>query len=269
MNFTNKNNYLNALKNVECFVLDMDGTFNLDMNIIPGAMDFYNKAIDMGKRVVFLTNNSSRDGSHYVKKLNNLGCPATAEDVYTSGMATCQYVLREYKGKKVFLLGNEHLKAEFERYGISVVDNNPDIVVIGFDTTLDYGKMTKVCDYVREGLPYIATHPDYNCPTESGFIPDIGAIIAFIKASADREPDIIVGKPYEEIMRGLMQMTDLPKDKIAICGDRLYTDIATGVNFDILSVCVLTGETSLGDIEESSVKPHLVFESLGAMKEFI
>ncbi len=89
------------------------------------------------------------------------------------------------------------------------------------------------------------------CPTETGFIPDIGAIIAFIKASTEREPDIIVGKPYKEIMRGFMQMTKLPKDKIAICGDRLYTDIATGVNFDILSICVLTGETSLNDIEIS------------------
>ncbi len=269
MSFTNRREFLDGLKKVECFVLDMDGTFNLDMNIIPGAMDFYNKAIKMGKRVVFLTNNSSRDGGHYVEKLHDLGCPAKQEDVYTSGMATCQYVVREYAGKKVFLLGNEHLKAEFERYGIEIVDENPDIVVIGFDTTLDYEKMTKVCDFVREGLPYIATHPDYNCPTETGFIPDIGAIIAFIKASADREPDIIVGKPYEEIMRGLMQMTNLPKDKIAICGDRLYTDIATGVNFDILSVCVLTGETSLEDIEKSEVVPHLVFESLGVMKDYI
>jgi HAD superfamily hydrolase (TIGR01450 family) len=267
MNFINDKRYLEALKKVECFVLDMDGTFNLGMEIIPGAMDFYNKAIEMGKRVVFLTNNSSRDGGHYVEKLNALGCPAKAEDVYTSGMATCQYVLREYAGEKVYLLGNEHLKAEFERYEIELTEDNPDIVVIGFDTTLDYEKMTKVCDFVRDGLPYIATHPDYNCPTETGFIPDIGAIIAFIKASTEREPDIIVGKPYAEILRGLLQMTKLPKEKIAICGDRLYTDIATGVNFDILSVCVLTGETNLEEIKKSDVKPHLVFKALGEMKD--
>ena len=98
------------------------------------------------------------------------------------------------RAKKVYLLGNEHLKKEFISFGIELVEDDPDIVVIGFDTTLDYEKMTKVCDYVRKGLPYIATHPDYNCPTETGFIPDIGAIIAFIKATAGREPGYHSGK---------------------------------------------------------------------------
>ena len=269
MSFFNAKEHLEALKNVECFVLDMDGTFNLGMEIIPGAMDFYNKAVSQGKRVIFLTNNSSRDRNHYVEKLNNLGCPADEKDIYTSGMATCQYLNREFPGKKAYLLGNGHLKEEFRNYGIELVEGSPDIVVIGFDTTLDYEKMTKVCDFVREGLPYIATHPDYNCPTETGFIPDIGAIIAFIKASTGREPDIIVGKPYEEIVRGLMQMVGLPKEKLAICGDRLYTDIATGVNFGILSVCVLTGETDMSDIEKLDMKPHLVFDRLGDMADYI
>ena len=262
MSFLNEERHIQALRKIECFVLDMDGTFNLGMTMIDGAMDFYNAAIAHDKRVIFLTNNSSRDGEHYVEKLNHLGCPVTLEDIYTSGMATCQYVVREYANKRIYLLGNAHLKKEFEKYGILLVEDAPDAVVIGFDTTLDYDKMTKVCDFVRDGLPYIATHPDYNCPTETGFIPDIGAIIAFIEASTGRKPDIIVGKPHAEIMCGLMQMTQLPKDKIAICGDRLYTDIATGVNFDILSICVLTGETRLDDIEKSDIKPHLVFNGL-------
>ena len=269
MSFFNKEEHLESLKKVECFVLDMDGTFNLGMEIIPGAMDFYNKAVSSGKRVIFLTNNSSRDRKHYVQKLNSLGCPAGEKDIYTSGMATCQYLNREFSGSKVYLLGNPHLKEEFKRYNIELVEENPDVVTIGFDTTLDYEKMTKVCDFVREGLPYVATHPDYNCPTETGFIPDIGAIIAFIKASAGRGPDIIVGKPYGEIVRGLMQMAGLPKEKLTICGDRLYTDIATGVNFGILSVCVLTGETNLDDIEKSDVKPHLVFDGLVDMTQYI
>ena len=269
MSFLNNQDKMRALNDVECFVLDMDGTFNLGMEMIPGAMDFYNKAIESGRRVVFLTNNSSRDGSHYVQKLNNMGCPAVAEDVYTSGMATCQYVLREFPGRKAYLLGNEHLKAEFVRYGIELSEDDPDIVVVGFDTTLDFDKMTRVCHLVYDGLPYIATHPDFNCPTETGFIPDIGAIMAFIEASTGRRADIVVGKPNSEIMRGLMQMTKLPKDKIAICGDRLYTDIATGVNFDILSICVLTGETTLKDIEKSDVKPDLVFERLGDIAEYL
>ena len=269
MSFSNNSNYLNSIKKIKCFVLDMDGTFNLGKKIIPGAMDFYNAAINSNRRVIFLTNNSSRDAEHYVEKLNNLGCLVKSEDIYTSGMASCQYINRNYSDKKVYLLGNDYLKKEFRKYNITLVDDDPDIVAIGFDTTLDYKKMCKVCDFIRCGLPYIASHPDYNCPTETGFIPDIGAIISFIKTSAGREPDIIIGKPYKEIMRGLMQITNLPKEKIAICGDRLYTDIAAGVNFDILSICVLTGETTLADIEKSDIKPHLVFNGLKDIIDYL
>jgi len=269
MKSSNTANNMERLRNIECFVLDMDGTFNLGMQLIPGAMDFYSAAAASGRRVMFLTNNSSRDGGHYVQKLHSMGCPAKLEDVYTSGMATCQYLLREHAGKKVYLLGNEHLKAEFERYGVPLDDVEPDMVVVGFDTTLDYEKMCVVCDLVREGLPYIATHPDYNCPTETGFIPDIGAIMAFIEASTGRKADMIIGKPHTEIVNGLMEMTRPPKDKIAICGDRLYTDIATGVNFGILSICVLTGETSPEDIKKSEIKPDLVFAGLGEIAGYL
>lgn len=269
MKYMHDEKALERLKDIDCYVLDMDGTFNLGAKLIPKAMDFYNAAIKAGKRVLFLTNNSSRDGEHYVKKLNNLGCPVTRENIYTSGMATCQYLCREHSGKSVYLLGNHHLCQEFRRYGIELEEDDPDMVVVGFDTTLDYAKLCKVCDFIREGRPYIATHPDYNCPTESGFIPDIGAIMALIEASTGRKADLIVGKPYEEVARGLMEMTNLPKERIAIVGDRLYTDIATGVNFGILAICVLTGESSMEDVMASEVKPDLVFDRLGDIAEYL
>jgi len=198
-----------------------------------------------------------------------MGCPATEKDVYTSGMATYQYVLREYPGKKVYLLGTDELKEEFAENGVDLVEDSPEVVVIGFDTALDYQMLTKVCDFVRSGLPYIATHPDNNCPSETGLIPDLGAFMAFIEVSTGRKADIIIGKPFEEIIKGLMEMIKLPKDKIAICGDRLATDIATGVNSGVLSICVLTGATSEKDIEESDIKPSLVFDRLGDMAKLI
>lgn len=269
MKFTNDKNSIDRLKEIECFVLDMDGTFNLGMELIDGAMDFYDYVINSGKRILFLTNNSSRSGKYYVEKLNKLGCMIGEENVFTSGMATCIYLNREYANKKVYLLGNESLKSEFSRNSIILCDDNPDIVVVGFDTTLDYEKMCIVCDYIRDGLVYIATHPDYNCPTETGFIPDIGAIMAFIHASTGRWADIIIGKPYKEIAKALMDRTKLEKEKIAICGDRLYTDIKTGVDFGILSICVLSGESSLEDIEKSDVKPNLVFNKLVDMIELL
>lgn len=122
--------------------------------------------------------------------------------------------------------------------------------------------MCRVCDHVRAGLPYLATHPDYNCPTETGFIPDAGAIHAFIHASAFRYPDRIIGKPNEDIIEYLATRVQMPRDRIAMVGDRLYTDIAAGRNNGLKSVLVLSGEATMGDVKESDVTPHLIFESV-------
>lgn len=269
MKFSNTAENLRRLSEVACFVLDMDGTFYLGNQLLEGSLEFFHRVRGVGKRILFLTNNSSRDGLYYAEKLERMGCPTSSKDIYTSGMATCQYVLRNYSKARVFLLGNEHLAGEFRRYGISLVEDDPQLVVVGYDTTLDYRKMCRVCDFVRAGLPYIATHPDFNCPVESGFEPDIGAIMAFIEASTGRKADRIIGKPYGDIVRGMLEMTSLPPEKLCICGDRLYTDIATGVNHGILSVCVLTGESSPEDIEASSVQPDLVFNRLSDMLTYI
>ncbi|MDD3243507.1 MAG: HAD-IIA family hydrolase [Eubacteriales bacterium] len=262
MSFVNTPENLARLQKVKCFALDMDGTFYLGDQILPGSKDFLSFMKERGKRVLFLTNNSSRDGGHYVKKLAKMGCDVPAQDVYTSGMATCQYLNDHFPGKKVCLLGNEFLRGEFARAGITLDFDAPDVVVIGFDTTLDYQKMQVVCDHVRGGLPYVATHPDFNCPTETGMMPDIGAIIAFIEASAGRRPDCIIGKPYAPIVQGLLERTGLSPQELCICGDRLYTDIATGVNNGILAVCVLTGEADEHDVAVSPVQPDLVFDRL-------
>jgi NagD protein len=170
---------------------------------------------------------------------------------------------------KAFLLGNHILAAEFAKMGVTVDNEHPDYVVIAFDTELDYAKMCAVCDAVRAGLPYIATHPDYNCPTETGFIPDIRAIIAFIKASTGREPDLIIGKPYGGIVRDALTVTGLRADQLAMCGDRLYTDIATGVNFGMTSILVMSGETTWEDREKSDIKPHLTFDRLSSMIPYL
>ena len=160
-------------------------------------------------------------------------------------------------------------RAELEQMGVAIDNAHPDYVLIAYDTTLDYAKMTAVCDFVRAGLPYIATHPDFNCPTETGFAPDIGAIIAFIEASTGRRPDLIIGKPYGGIVEEAMKATGLQKDELAMVGDRLYTDIATGRNFGILSILVLTGEATLQDVEKSDVKPDLIFDRLSSMNPFL
>ena len=190
------------LKDIECFALDMDGTIYLGEQWIEGAGEFLEEIEKRGKRYVFLTNNSSKSPEVYVEKLKRMGLEVGADKIITSGQAAISYLKKHYAGKRVFLLGNELLQREFREEGIVLATEAAEVVVTAFDTTLDYGKMCKVCDLVRAGLPYIATHPDYNCPTADGFIPDAGAIHAFIYASAGRYPDRVIGKPNGDIVDG-------------------------------------------------------------------
>ena len=258
-----------ALAKVRIFLLDMDGTFYLGDRIIEGSMEFLEAVERTGRSYMFLTNNSSKSVKHYVEKLHKLGLYVGEEHILTSGQATAQYLNREWAGKRIWLLGNESLKSEMIAHGITVDDENPEVVVIGFDTTLDYAKMTRVCDLVRDGLPYIATHPDFNCPTETGFIPDIGAIMAFIEASAGRRPDVIVGKPYGEIVRAAQERTGLENAQMAMVGDRIYTDVRTGVDHGLCAIMVLSGESTLEDIDTYGIEPDLIFNKLGDMIPYL
>ncbi len=257
------------LKEISCFALDMDGTVYLGEKWIDGAKDFLKAIEAAGKQYIFLTNNSSKGPKDYVEKLSRMGLSVTEEKIVTSGQATIAYLKKHFTDKRVFLLGNELLKEEFRKGEILLDDCSPEVVVTGFDTTLDYAKMCRVCDLVRSGLPYLATHPDYNCPTETGFIPDIGAIHAFIHASAGRYPDHIVGKPNGDIMDYLAERAGVSKEETAMIGDRLYTDVAAGVNNGYTGILVLSGEATMTDVETSEVIPDLVFSSVKEMIPFI
>lgn len=253
------------LSDVKCFLLDMDGTFYLGGQLIEGSLEFIDRVRATGRDFMFLTNNSSHNAAFYVEKLAGMGLSITRERVLTSGEATCAKLNALYPGKRAFLLGNEFLAAELREAGIDVDNEHPDIVVIGFDTTLDYKKMQAVCDFVRAGLPYIATHPDFNCPTETGFMPDIGAIMAFIEASTGRRPDLIVGKPHTGIVEAALRRTGLKARELAMVGDRLYTDIETGRRSGMLSILVMSGETTPGMLAASKTRPDLVFGRLADM----
>lgn len=257
------------LKEADCFALDMDGTIYLGEQWIDGAKEFLARIEEAGKKYVFLTNNSSKSPDVYVEKLRRMGWEADRDKIVTSGQAAIDYLKKHYAGKRVFLLGNPMLKEEFLEAGILLEEERPEVVVTAFDTTLDYEKMCKVCDFVRSGLPYIATHPDYNCPTETGFIPDAGAIHAFIHASAGRYPDRIIGKPNGDIVDYLLERTGAERDRTVMVGDRLYTDVAAGVKNGLKSVLVLSGEAAPEDLERSEVRPDLVFDSVKEMKEFL
>ena len=250
------------LAEIRCFALDMDGTVYLGEQWIEGAREFLHRIEETGRRYVFVTNNSSKNADVYVEKLHRMGLDVDRDRIVTSGQAMIHYLKRHFPGKKVFLLGNPLLQEEFVREGIILENERPDVVVTAFDTSLDYGKMCKVCDHVRAGLPYLATHPDYNCPTETGFIPDAGAIHDFIHASAFRFPDRVIGKPNGDIIDYLTDRVNEKREHIAMVGDRLYTDIAAGRNNGLKSILVLSGEASLEDVDASEVVPDLIFDSV-------
>ncbi len=257
------------LAGVRCFLLDMDGTFYLGDKLIEGSLDFLAALERTGRTARFLTNNSSKSAAVYAQKLQRMGVDEKYRDVMTSGHAAAHYCLKKFPGGKCYLLGNPMLAEELTGMGLQLTEEEPDYVLVAFDTTLDYAKMCKVCDYIREGKPYIATHPDYNCPTETGFIPDMGAIMAFIEASTGRKADIILGKPYGGIVEEALDRTGFKLEEMAMVGDRLYTDVATGVNHGMIGILVLSGEATMDDVAVSDVKPDLIFGRLSDMIPYL
>lgn len=253
---------MRSFDDVKLFLLDMDGTFYLGDRLIDGSLFFIDRVQKTGRDFLFLTNNSSHNAAFYVERLHRMGLDVPRSKILTSGEATCEVLSEKYPAKRAYVLGNEYLIEEFHEAGIPVDDANPEIAVIGFDTTLTYEKMRKICDLVRAGLPYIATHPDFNCPTENGFMPDIGAIIAFIEASTGRRPDLIVGKPNTGIVEAAVRRTHITPAQMAMVGDRLYTDIETGIRSGMLSVLVMSGETTREMLASSATRPDYTFDRL-------
>ena len=251
---------------IKYFIIDMDGTFYLDGTIIDGAMDFLKKARSVGKDFCFFTNNSSNNVEVCRTKLHNMGCDVTDEQVVISSHVTIDYLKRHHPSAKVFLLGNERLTNDFISAGIILENENPDIVVLGFDTTLDYEKINKAARFLADGKIYIATHPDFNCPTADGFMLDTGSMMAMFKASTGRDP-IVMGKPYMTTVEYLTHKLNCEADELCFIGDRLETDIAIGSDNGLTSVLVLTGVTSVESYEKSGYKASFVAESLKTLAE--
>lgn len=256
---------MSALDRVKLFLLDMDGTFYLGDELIEGSLEFIDRVQATGRDFLFLTNNSSHNAAFYVEKLGRMGLRIDRSKVLTSGEATCEKLRELYPGKRAYVLGNEFLREEFREAGIELDEAHPEVVVAGFDTTLTYEKLRVFCDFLRAGLPYVATHPDFNCPTETGFMPDIGAILAFVEASTGRRPDLVVGKPNAGIVDAVLRRTGLAVEELAMVGDRLYTDIETGLRSGMTSILVMSGETTEAMLAESDTVPTLKFGSLKDM----
>jgi 4-nitrophenyl phosphatase len=262
-------NSIEKLSTVRGFLLDMDGTFYLSDRLLEGALRFIDLLREQKKEFLFLTNNSSKHRRQYAEKISRLGLPLAEELVLTSGEATALYLKEQHPGANIFLVGTPSLEDEFRQHGFQLVQQEPQFLVLGFDTTLTYQKLWALCDFVRAGVPYIATHPDFNCPTETGWMPDVGAMIAFVKAATGREPDLVVGKPNRIIVDAAAVKMSLQVNQLAMIGDRLYTDIALGQSSDIVTVLVLSGETKIGDLKDSPFQPDYTFQNLAGVADWL
>ena len=249
------------LENVKLFLMDMDGTVYVGDEPIAGAMEALEELKKRGKKVLFLTNNSSQTASAYVEKLKKMGYAATENDIYSSGEATIDFLLNERKGKKVFLLANSAVYKQFEEAGVPLAEEGVDLVVLCFDPELTYRKLVIACNYLQEGKEFIASHPDFNCPANPYPVPDVGSFLALIKGTTGRSPDLIVGKPYSVMAENVGRRFGLKAEEIAMVGDRLYTDIMFAINNGMKSVLVLTGETSREMLDASDVRPDVVLET--------
>lgn len=253
-------------------MLDMDGTIYNEDRLIPGALEFFRLLQSQGKQYVFMTNNSSKGKISYVEKLNKLGIKAEEKNIASSVNATIRYLNERKPGAKLYLVGTESFKSEMleEKFEIVPIDyrgEDVDYVVLGFDTELNYEKIRGACFYVSRNYPYLATNCDLKCPIlDNKFIPDCGAIAKMIELATDRIPQFL-GKPERTMVDAVSKSWGIPIEEIACVGDRLYTDIAVGINAGATSICVLTGEATLEEIENSQYKPNYCFDSIRELYE--
>ena len=257
------------LENIKYFIIDMDGTFYLGDKMIPGASDFTDCLKAKGKDFFFFTNNSSHDAEECLTKLKKIGYPVPDNKVIISSHVAIDFIKRHREGKRIYLLANENFTRDCVKAGLNLVNENPDIVLLGFDTTLTYEKINKAANYIANGAEYIATHPDKNCPLAEGFMTDTGSMIEMFYASAGKYPDIIVGKPYGYTVDYVTHMLSCSRDEICFVGDRLETDIAIGMKNGTASVLVYSGVTTPEMYEKSDIKATVAVNDLKALSEYI
>lgn len=253
-----------TVQNTKLYLFDMDGTLYLGSRLYDFTVELLQEIRRTGGKYLFMTNNSSKSVEDYVKKLAAFGIEATREDFMTSSQATAFYLKQNHPGKTLYVCGTRSLIKELEGEGFTVTTDldKVECIVMGFDTELTFQKLHDVSYLLltRPELPYIATNPDLVCPTEFGSVPDCGSVCIGIKNATGKDP-IVIGKPSPLMPQLAMEKLGYAKEQTAVVGDRIYTDIRSGLNAGVTGILVLSGESTLQTLAESDVKPHLVLES--------
>ncbi|MEE0928044.1 MAG: HAD-IIA family hydrolase [Acutalibacteraceae bacterium] len=262
---------VSVFKNINLYLFDMDGTLYLGDRLYDFTKELLATIKSTGRRYMFMTNNSSKSVADYIKKLEKLGISADREDFITSSQATAYYLKKHHPNAKLYVCGTRSLVKELETEGFTVTENLDEVecIVLGNDQELTFKKLEDICKILlARDLPYIATNPDYVCPTEFGSVPDCGSIIDMLYNSVKKRP-VVIGKPEPLMPLLAMERAGYKKHETAVIGDRLYTDVKSGVNAGTVSVLVLSGEATMDDLKNSDVTPDLVLNDCSAITEQI
>ena len=261
------------LQRIRHVALDMDGTIYYGDTLFDFTNPFLATLTEMGIGYSFLTNNSSRSADDYVSHLQKIGINAARDQIYTSAQATIEFLREEMpEVKRLFLLGTESLQREMTAAGFTLTADSPQdepgVVLVGFDMGLNYARLCRAAWWIKQGKPFLASHPDRVCPTnEPTVLVDCGAICAALESAAGRGPDAILGKPDPRMLHGLAHRHGLNPDELAMVGDRLYTDIEMARRAGALGVLVLTGEATMADVDASETPPDLVIADLSVLAQ--
>lgn len=263
------------LSRIRHVALDMDGTIYMGMTLFDYTRPFLQRLRELGITYSFLTNNPSTSIADYLHKLEGMGITATEEEMYTTALATIDYIRSHYpEARRLYLLGTPSMIGEFERAGFEATtdsaDDRPDVVVVAFDKTLEYSRLCRAAWWVQQGLPYIATNPDRVCPTDQPTVlVDCGSICKCIEHATGRQPDIVLGKPDPNMLTGVQSRYGVRPDEVAMVGDRIYTDIEMAHNAGAFGVLVLSGETTLEIADEAPRQPDLIADSIEVLGELL
>ena len=261
-----------TIQNMKLYLFDMDGTLYLGNQLYSFTKQLLEAIRDSGGRYLFMTNNSSKSVQDYILKLNAMGIHANRDDFITSSQATAYYLKKNYADKILYVCGTESLKTELRMEGFTVADDisETQCIVMGFDTELTFQKLHDVSYLLltQPDLPYIATNPDLVCPTEFGSVPDCGSVCQMIYNATGRKP-YVIGKPSPMMPLLAIDRLGVTKDETCVIGDRIYTDIKSGLNAGIVSILVMSGETTEEILQESEDKPHFVLPDAGHILTYL
>ena len=249
------------MKSYQGYLIDLDGTMYRGTEKIEEAADFIQRLNKKGIPYLFVTNNSSRTPEQVAKKLNDFDIPTTPDQVFTTSMATAQYIYDLKPKASIYVIGEEGIKDALQKKGFQFKNEQPDFVVVGIDREINYEKLALACLAVRSGATFISTNADIALPTERGFLPGNGSITSVITVSTQTEP-VFIGKPEPIIMEQALAFLGTKKEETIMVGDFYDTDIMAGIRSGMDTLLVHTGVTTKEQLKEKEIQPTYSLTSL-------